>query len=162
MGLQPQPGCSEARGCLQGHLSDRHPQSPDRDSPVTCSRKFTPCRTTQRFHSTACRRAARITRRGFQRHMVLSVRDMERFHAMLEDRSEKRCAGCGGAMSWTRSTRRYCSAKCRLRAHRERGKSITRARIEQALAKALDKAHREARSKRVIAALRRGEDPSPP
>jgi hypothetical protein len=63
------------------------------------------------------------------------------------------CATCGRMFAASRSTKRYCSATCRLRAYRQRVPSI--ADIRKRLDRELDRAHRRIKSEQMARALRR-------
>ena len=90
-----------------------------------CQRPFKRRHITQVFCSAPCRSESRNLDRRRRRDLARFDTSHEQFIAALEDRSERTCAHCGGRLNWMRSTRRYCSDKCRQRASRLRRRGLS-------------------------------------
>jgi hypothetical protein len=109
-----------------------------------CGRRFHPKRKNQRFCQPSCRHWARSLRRQDQRYYARRKRERELMPG--------RCAMCGDEIMWARrSSKRYCSTKCRQRAYRQRVPSAAqiRARLDRDL-RAIDRIARATRIRRAV------------
>ena len=116
MGLQPQPGCSETRGCLQGHLSDRHPQSLDRN--FTLHSQAQSVRRSKRPCSMSTTRSSRVAAGRLRRVAGELLRRDTQDRSQSVELSERqwRASACGpgydlvGRAGRRRSGRRFVSS----------------------------------------------------
>jgi hypothetical protein len=112
-----------------------------------CGSPFQPMRDHQRFCSRECRLWARSSRRQMQRHEERSIRQRAEWKAAMDGIAGTTCAICGTLFAAARSTARYCTDKCRLRAHRQRTPSV--AQIQARMSRDLRHLDRLARATRV-------------
>ena len=119
-----------------------------------CGRLFKPQRSNQVFCTPACRHAVRPLRRQLQRADARRAREKTRAPIV--------CAYCGqpDLFPSQRSTRRYCTKRCRQRAYRERvaqrTEAVIRERFPQELAR-LPSRLEAARREQLVRAAARGD-----
>lgn len=91
--------------------------------PVTCQRCdrqfFYALHHKGKWCSDVCAEAAEKERRSASNAKMIKARSVERFEA----RSGRRCACCGALMEVGRSTKKFCSTHCRVKAARKKGDS---------------------------------------
>jgi hypothetical protein len=142
-GLAPSPPGWALRA-KRGQVSVAQMHKARRCALGLCGRPFQPKRKNQRFCQPSCRHWARSLRRRDQRYYARRKRERELMPG--------RCTMCGDEIMWAaRTTKRYCSTKCRQQAYRQRVPSAAqiRARLDRDL-KALDRIARATRIRRAV------------
>jgi hypothetical protein len=114
----------------------------------------------QRFCSRQCRLGASVSRRTSRRRIEHSKRQQAAWLAAMAGTGEVTCSECGSLFAPVRSTGRYCSARCRLRAYRAAVAVAIERRIERVVEHSLARAHQGARAerrRRLVLAAARGD-----
>lgn len=117
-----------------------------------CNRPFTPRRKTQLFCCREHRLKRRQERRNHQRYCARKERERT-----LEGKFV--CIGCGGEIMYaSRTSRRYCSRKCKQQSYRDRVSQRTQAQIEaisdKAMRQAAERLKRAAYTARALKMIR--------